>query len=654
MQLRFVICIPVYDNPKTISEVIQRCISATEYPIVVVDDGSSTPVSQLLSDDLKANKRLHLIRHQENQGKGESLKTALKYSIENAWTHMITIDGDGQHFPEEIAKLTQASYKNPWALIIGVRQMEESANVPKSSIVGRRIANFWVHYETEINVGDSQSGFRIYPLFYLQTKSFFAKRYDFEAESMTRMLWSGCDLVTVPISVSYAPGKERITHFNKLWDNVKIVFVNVVMVLISLVRRTDPPLKSAVAVAIGVFIGCFPIYGLHSFLAFVASVLLRSNFIFMWLGTNISIPPLIPFLILGAKYFSEKITGHPPEGFFALSRDWIIGISFLALLLSVSAGILVYIVKKWRMRDTSQVAVKTKRHLGIWIMAFVIKFLGLRTTYACMYIVVPFFFIFSFKARKSSREFYFVLYKKRNFFKQQAFLWRQLFVFSKVLVDRGFQRLNQKKYFNVVESLDVGAFKEALTTSNKGLSVLLSHYGGWEIIFNYFQHLMGHKKMVAVKFGIPGSYDHSSLNTKKTEKLNLIEYNLTEGTADQLRNYLLEGHAIGLMADRPVGRNYELLPLLGKLALVDTSAIRLSLMCSVDIYCVFSVKKSISDYEVIIKKIDVNQVLQMNLSKEDQIIYIAQTYFDCLSAVLKEHPEQWFNFYPFWSQKLFN
>lgn len=653
MRLNFAIAIPVYNHSATVVDIIHECLTVTTHDIIVIDDGSTEPVQEIYLKAHPEHVRITFLRHDVNQGKGAALLTATDFAVKKGWTHLITLDADGQHFPSDIPALVKAAYLHPWSVILGDRQMN-TQHVPKSSVFGKAFSNFWVKYETDLNVSDSQSGFRIYPLFHMQMMEFRSRRYDFEVEVLTRMMWKGVEVISVPIQVKYFTPEKRVTHFHKFKDNFRLTVLNTILVTTSLLKRNDSPIKSALAVAVGVFVGCLPLYGLHGLIVALLAFLLRMNFIYLFLGTQISIPPMVPVLIIGARYFSELITGHSPQGFFGFSADWIEGILALALSLSVISGVLVFWIKQLQKTSKNHVAVKSTRGPGILILEYFLKKIGLRFVYFCLYFVVAFYFLFSMKARKASYQFAKVLNKNAGFFSRQKLLWRQLYVFSQILVDRAFQKMAHGKKFTTHEQLGAESFKSALEDS-KGLIVLQTHFGGWEMSFNYFQHLKTNKKMNAVMFGAENAFNHSSLNAQRDnkDKLKIEYYNEQAQTGSRLKESLEQGHIVGMMGDRPVGRSFELMPLLGKLALIDTSAMRMSLLCQVKVFTVFCVKRTTYDYDVSMIEISLSQEEAQGLNRDEQIQRMGLNYAHQVEMHVRRHPEQWFNFYPIWSEKLF-
>ncbi|MGB9678355.1 MAG: glycosyltransferase family 2 protein, partial [Candidatus Ratteibacteria bacterium] len=89
------VIIPIYNEEKTIGDVLKELKKYFKY-ILVIDDGSIDRSKEIVQKE-----KVVLISHKINKGKGESLKTGFKYAIEKGFRAVITMDGDGQHFPEE-------------------------------------------------------------------------------------------------------------------------------------------------------------------------------------------------------------------------------------------------------------------------------------------------------------------------------------------------------------------------------------------------------------------------------------------------------------------------------------------------------------------------------------------------------------------------
>lgn len=210
IDMNFAIIIPVYNHVQFVKDVIFRSIQ-TGFPVIVVDDGSTDSTY----DTIKDIEHITILRHKTNQGKGAAIITGFYEAVKFAdWA--ITIDGDGQHCPEEIPRLIQAiSSDRP--IVIGMRKGMDCGDVPWTSRFGRKFSNFWVAASGGPKINDSQSGFRIYPLpecLHLNIKS---KRYQFEVEILVTAYQHNIPIIETPISVHYDK-HQRISHFRPLMD----------------------------------------------------------------------------------------------------------------------------------------------------------------------------------------------------------------------------------------------------------------------------------------------------------------------------------------------------------------------------------------------------------------------------------------------------
>ncbi len=216
--------IPCYNHGSTIAAVVES-LSVFSLPVLVVDDGSNEDTKRAL-DALANEEKITLIRLSENQGKGGAVMAGIKQALLQGFSHAIQIDADGQHDLEAVPTLLQASQANPNRLISGQPVYDES--VPKSRLYGRYATHVWVWIETlSLSIKDSMCGFRAYPL--TQTVDVLHKydignRMDFDIEILVRMYWEGTDIDFVPTRVIYPEG--GISHFDALWDNVKISWMH--------------------------------------------------------------------------------------------------------------------------------------------------------------------------------------------------------------------------------------------------------------------------------------------------------------------------------------------------------------------------------------------------------------------------------------------
>ncbi|OQQ03288.1 acyltransferase [Vibrio splendidus] len=216
--------IPCFNHGATMPAVVSS-LHHFELPIIIVDDGSELATKQFLAP-LADNPSVTLVTLEQNQGKGGAVKAGIKRAQELGFSHAIQIDADGQHDLEALPALIQASQDKPQRLISGQPVYDES--VPKARLYGRYATHIWVWIETlSLSIKDSMCGFRAYPVD--QTLAVLSKydvgsRMDFDIEILVRLYWESCDIDFVETRVIYP--ENGISHFDALWDNVKISWMH--------------------------------------------------------------------------------------------------------------------------------------------------------------------------------------------------------------------------------------------------------------------------------------------------------------------------------------------------------------------------------------------------------------------------------------------
>lgn len=216
--------IPCFNHGATMPTVVSS-LHHFELPIIIVDDGSELTTKQFLAP-LAENSNVTLVTLEQNQGKGGAVKAGIKKAQQLGFSHAIQIDADGQHDLEALPALIQASQDKPQRLISGQPVYDDS--VPKARLYGRYATHIWVWIETlSLSIKDSMCGFRAYPIDKTQTvlnKYDVGSRMDFDIEILVRLYWEGCDIDFVETRVIYP--ENGISHFDALWDNVKISWMH--------------------------------------------------------------------------------------------------------------------------------------------------------------------------------------------------------------------------------------------------------------------------------------------------------------------------------------------------------------------------------------------------------------------------------------------
>lgn len=367
------VIIPTYNNAATLGGVIADVGAYTDH-IIVVNDGSIDNTEELV----QLTPYVQLISYPDNVGKGWALRKAFAYAIEQGYRFAITIDSDGQHFAKDLPAFMDRLESSQDAIIIGSRNMEQSS-VPGKSSFGHKFSNFWFKVETGIDSPDTQSGYRLYPLYLLKDIKFITRKYEFEIEVLVKAAWKGVRIDSIPVSVYYPPRELRVSHFRPFKDFTRISILNTVLVFITflyikprdffrmllnkkkasqflnehLLHPHHSDSVKAASIALGVFMGIIPIWGFQMLVAVFFALLLRLNKALVLIASNISIPPMIPLIIFGSyKLGAVWMGGNPGRLEFSRNislesirnnlKQYILGSTTLAILAGAIAGLLAY------------------------------------------------------------------------------------------------------------------------------------------------------------------------------------------------------------------------------------------------------------------------------------------------------------------------
>lgn len=225
---RFAIVIPAYNEETTIHDIAQRALAMSD-KVIIVDDGSADKTIERLSD-----LPVTLIKHEVNKGKAASLWDGFQEAMKNDIDIIITLDGDGQHAPEDIPLLLSKYEEVPDQIIIGAR-LANKADIPAKRYYANKIANFWIAWAAGYPLSDSQSGFRIYPVHLFKNLEISTSKnssFVFESEIIIKAAQRGIHSQPVPIPAIYAE-TARPSHFRGVRDITLITL----MVAKSLISR---------------------------------------------------------------------------------------------------------------------------------------------------------------------------------------------------------------------------------------------------------------------------------------------------------------------------------------------------------------------------------------------------------------------------------
>ena len=216
------VLIPSYNPGGKVFETVRAAREQWE-PVWVVVDGSTDGTASVLQEMALRDPGLRVLVRAKNGGKGAAVLDGLTEASAQGFTHVLTMDSDGQHPADRIAAFMADSAAHPEAMILGEPVFDTSA--PSIRVKGRKISNWWANLETLWSgIHDSLFGFRVYPiapLLRLMRSSLWMRRFDFDVEAVVRLSWAGVPARNLPAQVRYfTPAEGGVSHFHYGRDNV--------------------------------------------------------------------------------------------------------------------------------------------------------------------------------------------------------------------------------------------------------------------------------------------------------------------------------------------------------------------------------------------------------------------------------------------------
>jgi len=208
-------------------------------PVWVVIDGSTDASAERLAALAADDPGLQVHVLPRNAGKGAAVLHGIRAARAAGFSHVLTMDADGQHPADLIPEFMATSLAQPGAMILGKPVFDASA--PRIRVRGRRISNFFADVETLwAGIGDSLFGFRVYPIAILERvmgKTIWMRRFDFDPEAAVRLVWAGVQPINRDAPVKYfRPDEGGVSHFHYLRDNVLLTWMHARLVLGGLFR----------------------------------------------------------------------------------------------------------------------------------------------------------------------------------------------------------------------------------------------------------------------------------------------------------------------------------------------------------------------------------------------------------------------------------
>ena len=228
MSATHLVLIPSYNPGPAVLATVQA--ARAQWPVVwVVDDGSNDGSTASLQELAASDPGLHLIVLPRNSGKGAAVLIGLEAAAAAGFTHVLTMDADGQHPAALIPDFMAASQAAPAAMILGKPVFGPEA--PALRVNGRKVSNGWANFETLwMGIGDSLYGFRVYPiapLMRIMQGRRWMRRFDFDPEAVVRLCWAGVRPINKDAPVRYLSAEEGgVSHFRYLRDNILLTWMH--------------------------------------------------------------------------------------------------------------------------------------------------------------------------------------------------------------------------------------------------------------------------------------------------------------------------------------------------------------------------------------------------------------------------------------------
>ena len=209
--------IPAYNEADTIAEVVAGLRPVVD-GITVVDDGSKDA-----KGELARAAGAEVIRQPGKSGKGNAVRAGLEAVLAGRCTHVLLIDGDLQHRPDEAPRLIETARATGADLVIGERQFNRDA-MPASRYHANRIGSRALSAFVGVPVGDTQCGYRLFAAGALRGLPLTARGYEIETEMLVKVRRRGGKIASAPISAVY---NGRPSKLRPIRDTTKTCFLAV-------------------------------------------------------------------------------------------------------------------------------------------------------------------------------------------------------------------------------------------------------------------------------------------------------------------------------------------------------------------------------------------------------------------------------------------
>lgn len=203
-QLKVMVCIPCYNTAPYLADVVTNAKKYVD-EVIVIDDGSSDDTA-----DVATTIGAKVVTHGINKGYGQSIKTGFEVAKSIKADILVTLDGDGQHNPDEIPQIVSPILSGEADLVIGSRFLSNNSKMPRYRRLGINIITFVCNFSSGEKVSDAQSGFRAYSKKVINELTMNERGMGISVELLIRARQNGFHIKEVPITCLYHCGSSTL------------------------------------------------------------------------------------------------------------------------------------------------------------------------------------------------------------------------------------------------------------------------------------------------------------------------------------------------------------------------------------------------------------------------------------------------------------
>lgn len=211
------VVIPTYNESGAIAAVLAQ-IRKQGLDVVVIDDGSSDGTAGIAE-----RSGAMVLRNNRNEGKGASLAKGFRYCLAKDFDAVITMDGDGQHLPEDIPHFLQQARVSEAGILIGTR-MSRTKHMPPVRFLTNQLMSWFISQVIGQRIPDTQCGFRLIRRRILEGLSLKSRKYEIESEMLIQAARLGAKIESVSIETVYTGQKSQINPLIDAWRFIRFIF----------------------------------------------------------------------------------------------------------------------------------------------------------------------------------------------------------------------------------------------------------------------------------------------------------------------------------------------------------------------------------------------------------------------------------------------